>query len=314
MATSTFAETAMMLKKLPQQIPPDTDHEFTITIPMRDGHLSNIRVHKPTTPSDTSALVVLAHGGGFTIGNNTDVSVYSRAVVALYNATVVSISYRLAPEYKFPTAPNDVWDSLEWLSPPENVSFLGANISAGFVIGGISAGANLIAVTAQKWLQAKRLPPLTGIWLSIPYMLEYEIVPAKYRELWLSREQNASSLIVNGTDMKWIEGIYEPDYHSVDFSPFNAAEPHKGQPPVYLQVCGQDPVRDDGLVYERVLRDNGVETRLDVYPGVPHGHNVVFPTLKSSYKCNLDSVKGIGWLLKREEVEEGDVAKAWEIS
>lgn len=36
----------------------------------------------------------------------------------------------------------------------------------------------------------------------------------------------------------------------------------------YINVAGMDPIRDDGLIYARVLREEwGVETRLDVYPG-----------------------------------------------
>ena len=36
----------------------------------------------------------------------------------------------------------------------------------------------------------------------------------------------------------------------------------------YINVAGMDPIRDDGLIYERVLTEEcGVETRLDVYPG-----------------------------------------------
>jgi acetyl esterase/lipase len=36
-------------------------------------------------------------------------------------------------------------------------------------------------------------------------------------------------------------------------------------------VSGVDPVRNEALIYEKVLReDYGVKTKLDVYPGVPH--------------------------------------------
>jgi acetyl esterase/lipase len=39
---------------------------------------------------------------------------------------------------------------------------------------------------------------------------------------------------------------------------------HTGLPPAYIQICGLDPLRDEGLLYERLLREQGVPTRLDM--------------------------------------------------
>lgn len=34
-----------------------------------------------------------------------------------------------------------------------------------------------------------------------------------------------------------------------------------------------DPFRDEGLLYADILSEEyGIDTRLDVYPGLPHGH------------------------------------------
>jgi acetyl esterase/lipase len=42
-------------------------------------------------------------------------------------------------------------------------------------------------------------------------------------------------------------------------------------PPAYLQVAGLDPLRDEALIYEHVLREeNGVQTKMDVYDGYGH--------------------------------------------
>lgn len=40
---------------------------------------------------------------------------------------------------------------------------------------------------------------------------------------------------------------------------------HEGLPPAYFQAMGLDILRDDAVVYEKVLREAGVKTKLDLY-------------------------------------------------
>lgn len=49
---------------------------------------------------------------------------------------------------------------------------------------------------------------------------------------------------------------------SSDMSPLLAPS-FKDLPQTYIQVAGTDPLRDDGFLYEKVLKEAGVETRLD---------------------------------------------------
>lgn len=289
------------------------DKGSTMTIAMSDGFESELRVHRPTSaPARAhgrgSPLVVLIYGGGFVAGDNRQLSPYAGALARLYGATVVNISYRLAPEHRFPAAPSDAWDTLAWLA--RNAGSLGADARAGFVVGGVSAGANLAAVTAQRWADERREPRLTAAWLSIPLLFEAALVPDEYRGAWLSREQNADADVINEEAMRYIVAHTRVDVGSPLFSPVNSAsaDRHASMPPrVYFQVCGQDPLRDDGLVYERMLRAAGVRTRLDVYPGVPHAHFSFMPALKSSRKAQADTVENFAWLLDCDSPSEGTV-------
>ncbi|KAJ1334000.1 acetyl esterase [Microdochium nivale] len=106
------------------QVPPmaDTPTEFTVKALLRDGTESEVRVFKPSgvtavpTTTNKSALVVLVYGGGFCTGHWSHMARYARAIAYLLGVTVANVSYRLAPEHKFPQCPQDVWDSLSWLT------------------------------------------------------------------------------------------------------------------------------------------------------------------------------------------------------
>jgi acetyl esterase/lipase len=55
------------------------------------------------------------------------------------------------------------------------------------------------------------------------------------------------------------------------------------------------------LIYEQVLREEGVKTRLDVFPGLPHGFWSWFPKADFSKDFQRKTVEGLKWLLGRDE-------------
>lgn len=63
-----------------------------------------------------------------------------------------------------------------------------------------------------------------------------------------------------------------------------------------------DPLRDDTLIYEHVLREEcGVPTKLDVYSGVPHCASDFFPMLPVAGKALLNMKAGVEWILSQDE-------------
>lgn len=273
------------------------------TIPMRDGFHSTVKIHKPAASSATgSPLIVLIFGGGFISGSKDQLTGYARAMVRLFGAVVVNISYRLAPEHKFPKGQEDCWDSVQWLAA--HAEELGADPTLGFIVGGVSAGGTSSLVVTQLAVEHKLSPPITGQWLSVPAIMDAQHVPQKYRKLFLSREQNASAPIVSA------DALAAFKHHTAwgDSSPLRfpvlSPTPLKDLPPTYIQADGMDPLRDDALIYEEMLKEAGVKTKIDLYAGCPHGHFSFMPGIEVSERAEGDIMVGVGWLLGSEVTRE----------
>ena len=228
---------------------------------------------------------------------------YARAMVRLFGAVVVNIDYRLAPQHKFPTSHNDAWDSLKWLAA--HASELGADPAKGFIVGGISAGGNLSAALSTLSIEEKLNPPLTGQWLCVPAIFnDGSDVPEKYQKYFLSRKHNENAPILDGAALRALKQHTEWDEESPLRCPHLSRVPLSKLPPTYFQSDGLDPLRDDALIYEEMLKEAGVKTKIDLYPGAPHGHFAFMPGLDISNKALADIVVGVGWLLGKQVFAE----------
>lgn len=138
----------------------------------------------------------------------------------------------------------------------------------------------------------------------IPFYCISEAIPESWKADYKSWEQNkAAPILTRGaTDLFW--NNYCPDKEkrkdpliSVALWPTGLS----GLPSSYFQICGQDPLRDEALIVERAMREKeGIKTKVDVYPGLPHGFHSVVPTLKASEKFVNDTIEGVRWLLEQK--------------
>jgi len=176
----------------------------------RDGTRMRIKVYQPTEPPSTgSPLIVIYHGGGYCVGSPEGEEQTCRNMVQAFGAVCVSPSYRLAPEHKFPTGPNDGWDALRWVAA--NAKSLKADPSQGFIVGGTSAGGNIAAVLAHLARDEGLSPSLTGQYLAIPAVGRGKWIPEKYRDRYLSYEQNIDAPVLPVAAMDMFMKGYQPD-------------------------------------------------------------------------------------------------------
>lgn len=136
--------------------------------------------------------------------------------------------------------------------------------------------------------------------MQIPIVLHPKAYPDKYKGELLSMEEfRATPPLLNGEMMEACWAALGAEPLNPEGSPFLNPS-HTGLPPTYVQVCGRDPLRDEALVYEKLLKEDNVPTRLDVYPGVGHGFHLYFTTLTAAVKLNADFKAGLTWLLGRD--------------
>lgn len=279
--------------------PPPSIKQTDRQYPASDGRKLRARLYQPaTTPAEGSPLIVMFHGGGFCIGTPEGEEQTCRNFVQAFGAVCVSAAYGLGPEFPFPYAVKDAWEAVKWAAA--SAKSFGATPSVGFVVGGTSAGGNITAVIAHLARDEKLSPPLTGQYLSIPALVPSNRVPEKYKHLYLSMAQNVDVPVLPVVAIDMFMRGYQPDDDSPLYNVICDPKGHWNLPPAYFQINGLDPLRDEGLIYEKILREEmGTKTKLDMYPGLPHGFWGFFPMLKASTQFREDMVKGMGWLLGR---------------
>lgn len=146
-------------------------------------------------------------------------------------------------------------------------------------------------------------PPLTGLHLLFPALVHPDHVPDQYKADCRSWEQNEDAPVMQASVLRMVMDYYvaKEDRQNPLFSPILWPSGHGGLPPCFLQICGVDLLHDEGLVFERILRTSyGTPTRLNLYPGMPHGFSGMLPEMETSKQFEKDRMTGCEWLLSRQ--------------
>lgn len=239
--------------------PEKVDRVVDRTIPGPGGPIP-IRIYTPGG-SGPFPILVHFHGGGWVLGDLETYDAICRKLTNAANCAVVSVDYRLAPEHKFPAAPDDCYAAVKWVA--DNANTFNGDASR-LAVGGDSAGAGLSAVVAQQ-ARDKGGPAICHQLLIYP-VTEYGSGTASYRE-------NADGYLLTRKLMAWFWDHYlqnEADGRSASASPLRARD-LRGLPPALVITAEFDPLRDEGEAYATRLRDAGVAVTLTRYDGMIHG-------------------------------------------
>lgn len=220
-----------------------------------------IRIYTPAGAAPMGALLYF-HGGGWVVGDIASHDVLCRSLANGAGCVVVSVDYRLAPEHKFPAAPEDSYAATKWVA--ENAASLGVDAKR-IAVGGDSAGGNLATVVAQ--MARDRGGPQIKFQLLIYPATDWLHESPSHREF------SEDGFILSRADMVWFYGHYmssDSDRANPYFSPA-CAKSLAGLPAAYVMTCAVDPLRDEGEAYAEALRKAGVTVKSKRYAGVCHG-------------------------------------------
>ena len=117
-----------------------------------------LRTYRPigTKADEVLPALVYYHGGGWLLGDLDSHDVACRHYANAAKCRVVSVDYRMAPEYKFPAAVDDCAAATGWVIAQSDALGIDRRRVA---VGGDSAGGNLAAVMALMARDGD-LPPL----------------------------------------------------------------------------------------------------------------------------------------------------------
>lgn len=273
-------------------------------IPVENGEI-RVKAYVPCkkeNEAENFPLMVWMYGGGFVLGIIEHDEPLLCNIALNSRITCVCGDYRKAPENPFPAAVDDSCAILKWAL--NNASELSVDTRKGVIVGGASAGGNIAAVLAHRALKDQQLKDIvTGQLLVIPTVVSPHAHPDKFKSELLSVNNDPDKYVLTKDAIRTVAYLYhgEDNASHPDVSPL-LAESFEGLAPAYFQICGLDPYRDEAFLYERLLEEAGVPTKVDVYPGLPHGFHIVFPSLKTAAKQKTDFIEGLDWLLKRKVV------------
>lgn len=242
------------------------------TIPGPAGELP-VRIYRPDT-TGPHPLLMLFHGGGWLIGDLDHEDPSARRMCNQVNVVVVSVDYRLAPEHRFPDAPNDCYAATVWAV--ENADELGVD-SSRVAVTGTSAGGNLSAAVALM-ARDRGGPKLRHQVLFCP-VIDHDFDRPSYSE-------HGESFALTQDSMRWFWKQYlgpdgEQNAHNPYASPIRA-ESLAGLPDATIITAQYDPLVDEAFDYAEALKRAGVDTTYTKYSGMTHAFNELIGILDSA--------------------------------
>lgn len=214
------------------------------------GEIQAFEIWGPQASRDK--IILFFHGGGFVVGCTEDHLELCGRLSYAASMPVLSIDYRLSPEYAFPVALENCIASFEWL--------ISSGISPSAIVPvGISAGGNLAISMCMKLRDMNCILPGGIICMSPAVNLASSHNTSGGINDWLRPEvlDLARRVYVRDNDIK--NPLISPLFGNLE-----------GLPEIYLQAGSHELLFNDIVSFSETAKESGARIILNTWEGMFH--------------------------------------------
>jgi acetyl esterase/lipase len=235
---------------------------------IRSGGLIFQRVVMPTSQPERAVLYL--HGGGYVSGGPRHYRHFTWRIADALSATVWVLAYRLAPEHPFPAALEDAAEAYAFLAGK-------ASDTGGLFVMGDSAGGGLTLALLLKLRDEVKSLPRAAVALSP----------------WTDLALTGPSLKENASADPMLNPSQLPDIARLYLAGCDPRAPYASPlygdtarlPPVLIQVGSDESLRDDAVRMAAKLARYNSQSRLEVWPRMPHCWQLCVPVLPEAQRA-----------------------------
>ncbi len=261
------------------------DGHYDRFIKAYDGHDIRVRVYPPRLISPKKRLILFFHGGGWVIDNIDRYHKICRQLAEITGSYVISVDYRLAPEYKFPCGFNDCYDAARYIYAAAAEKGISPR---DIILAGDSAGGNLAAAVSLKARD-------TAEFKVYRQMLIYPVTACEFDDSspYRSMHDNGTGCLLTAERMRGYLELYLDDISMKD-DPYVApikASSLAGMPSTLVVTAGLDPLRDEGIAFAKRLYKTGGNVKAFCIEDAYHGF------FATDLKMNAHAKKAVSMMM-----------------
>ena len=263
-------------------VPPSKVDTSGKNIPVNGGNI-HLRIYTPKVGNGPFPVIVYYHGGGWVIANLDTYGASAQSLAEQTGAVLVSVAYRQAPEYKFPTAHNDSYAAYEWVL--KNAASIKGDPKKVAVVGE-SAGGNLAAAVSMMARDKGAALPVHQV-LVYP-IAGYDLNTESYQKY--SKAKPLNKPLMEWFYNKYLRGPADGKNPMISLVTANL----KGMPATTIINAELDPLQTEGGTLADRLKSAGVSVTRKVYDGVTHeffGMAAVLPEAKEAQALAAGELK-----------------------